>query len=218
MTGTMKKSEGGGALSQYEFAKKPEELSFLQFLYNDSTGEVLGRSASSWIKIIVFYIIYYACLAGFFTLMLLVFFQTLDDRKPTWQNEDGLIGSNPGMGFRPRPDEDHIESTLIWFRHGTINGNWDKWVERLGDFVKDYENETDYRGRHPQDDCGPLAAERPESNKNVPPERESICKINKDELLKVIISDFYKNFSNMIVRGIVPENTTLVFVMVGPAS
>ena len=44
----MKKNEGAGAVSQYEFAKKPEELSFLKFLYNDSTGEVLGRSASSW--------------------------------------------------------------------------------------------------------------------------------------------------------------------------
>ena len=48
ITGMMKKNEGAGDLSQYEFAKKPEELSFLKFLYNDSTGEVLGRSASSW--------------------------------------------------------------------------------------------------------------------------------------------------------------------------
>ena len=48
MSGMMKKNEGAGALSQFEFAKKPEELSFLKFLYNDSTGEVLGRSASSW--------------------------------------------------------------------------------------------------------------------------------------------------------------------------
>ena len=48
MSGMMKKNEGAGALSQFEFAKKPEELSFLKFLYNGSTGEVLGRSASSW--------------------------------------------------------------------------------------------------------------------------------------------------------------------------
>ena len=48
MTGMMKKNDGAGALSQFEFAKKPEELSFLKFMYNDSTGEVLGRSASSW--------------------------------------------------------------------------------------------------------------------------------------------------------------------------
>jgi hypothetical protein len=45
--------------------------------------------------------------------------------------------------------------------------------------VQDYENETDYHGRHKQDDCGALAAE--------PPEKDNICKINKNELFKVII-------------------------------
>ena len=54
MTGAVKKSEGGGGgtggVSVFEFAKKPQELSFLQFLYNESTGEVLGRSALSWSK------------------------------------------------------------------------------------------------------------------------------------------------------------------------
>ena len=88
------------------------------------------------VKITLFYIIYYAFLAGFFTLMLLAFFQTLDDRAPTWQNENSLIGSNPGMGFRPHPEERQLESTLIWFRAGSQNGNWENWVERLGDFIK----------------------------------------------------------------------------------
>ena len=88
------------------------------------------------VKIIVFYIIYYAFLAGFFTLMLLVFFQTLNDREPTWQVDKSLIGTNPGMGFRPRPEERNMESTLIWFRAGTENGNWEQWVQRLGEFVK----------------------------------------------------------------------------------
>lgn len=69
-----------------------------------------------------------------------------------------------------------MESTLIWFRAGTENGNWEPWVQRLGDFVKDYENETDYRGRHKQDDCGALAAD--------PPKKDNICKINKKELFK----------------------------------
>ena len=73
---------------------------------------------------------------GFFTAMLLVFFQTVNDREPTWQTDKSVIGTNPGMGFRPRPEEKNIESTLIWFRAGTFNGNWQKWVERLEDFVK----------------------------------------------------------------------------------
>jgi sodium/potassium-transporting ATPase subunit beta len=48
-------------------------------------------------KILLFYVIFYAALAGFFAIMLLVFYQTLDDNKPKWQQDDGLIGSNPGM-------------------------------------------------------------------------------------------------------------------------
>ena len=49
--------------------------------------------------------------------MLLAFFQTLDDKQPTWTMESkGLIGSNPAMGFRPGPPDSNIESTLIWFR------------------------------------------------------------------------------------------------------
>ena len=84
----------------------------------------------------MFYIFYYTFLVGFFSVMLIAFFQTIDDREPTWQTDKSRIGTNPGMGFRPRPEDKNIESTLIWFRAGTFNGNWEKWVERLEDFVK----------------------------------------------------------------------------------
>ena len=43
--------------------------------------------------------------------------------------------------------------------------------------LQDYENTTEYHGRHKQADCGVLAGNRPET--------DSICKINKDELLRV---------------------------------
>jgi hypothetical protein len=40
------------------------------------------------------------------------------------------------MGFRPMPDEDKaIESTLIWYRSGTENGNWKDWTGRLDAFL-----------------------------------------------------------------------------------
>ena len=45
------------------------------------------------VKITVFYVIYYTCLAGFFMLMLLAFFATLYDEKPTWDaKSNGIIG------------------------------------------------------------------------------------------------------------------------------
>ena len=55
-------------------------------------------------KIGIFYVVYYTFLAGFFMLMLLAFFATLRDDSPTWDtNSNGIIGSNPGVGFRPMP-------------------------------------------------------------------------------------------------------------------
>merc|ERR1711988_968325 len=158
----------------YQFAKRPPELSFCQFLFNSQTGEILGRTPISWFKITLFYIVYYSFLTAFFIVMLLVFFKTLSDEKPTWTMEEGgLIGSNPAMGFRPTPPDSQIESTLIWFRHGTDNGNWEKWVERLEDYVKDYENETDAGAK---DDCGDLAVN--------PHGKKTFCKVKPDELFQ----------------------------------
>jgi hypothetical protein len=48
------------------------------------------------VKIGLFYIVYYTFLTGFFIGMLLIFYQTLDDKEPKWQNSNGIIGSNPG--------------------------------------------------------------------------------------------------------------------------
>jgi len=160
----------------YQFAKRPPELTFCQFVYNSETGEILGRTPISWLKITVFYIIYYSFLTAFFMVMLLAFFKTLDDKQPTWVSETGgLIGKNPAVGFRPGPPDSQIESTLIWFRTGSYNSNWEKWVDRLDDFIKDYENETNWRTKHATDDCGDLAVNAPGTKK--------ICKVKSEELL-----------------------------------
>ena len=34
----------------YQFAKRPKEISFCQFVYNNETGEILGRTPISWCK------------------------------------------------------------------------------------------------------------------------------------------------------------------------
>jgi sodium/potassium-transporting ATPase subunit beta len=86
-------------------------------------------------KILLFYVIFYAALAGFFAAMLAVFYQTLDENKPKWQLDDGLIGSNPGLGFRPMPPESNVESTLVWFE-ASNDGNTDYWIGALDEFLK----------------------------------------------------------------------------------
>lgn len=120
--------------------------SFGLFLWNGETKELLGRSASSWAKIIVFYTVLYAFLAGFFVGMLLIFFQTLDLHQPKWQNANGLIGTNPGLGFRPSPSVDKVDSVLIDFKHGET-GNWQLWTNDLEKYLKRYENASAF-GQH----------------------------------------------------------------------
>ena len=51
-------------------------------------------------KIGVFYVIYYTLLTLYFLAMLWIFYQTLDDKKPRWQNSNGIIGTNPGKSAR----------------------------------------------------------------------------------------------------------------------
>merc|ERR1711981_33930 len=152
---------------------------FMLFLWNPETKEFLGRTGMSWLKIGVFYLIYYTFLAGFFMLMLLAFFATLNPDTPTYDTESGLIGKNPGVGFRPMPPNKNIESTLIWFRHGNHNGNWEPWVERLEDHLTDYKNKdyaSSIEGAWPAVECGDQGEKSPGTS--------SVCAINQDTLFQ----------------------------------
>ena len=44
---------------------------------------------------------------------------------------------NLGVGYRPKPSDDNVESTLVKFRHGDL-GNWQNWVDRLDTFLEEY--------------------------------------------------------------------------------
>lgn len=86
-------------------------------------------------KILLFYVIFYAVLSGFFGAMLAVFYQTLDPNAPKWQLDNSLIGSNPGLGFRPMPPESNVESTLIWYK-ASDEGNYLHWTRELDRFLE----------------------------------------------------------------------------------
>lgn len=72
-------------------------------------------------------------LAALVAICMWVFFQTLDPRIPKWQLERSIIGTNPGLGFRPQGDD--IESTLIWFQAANKT-NYLKWVNNLKGFLE----------------------------------------------------------------------------------
>lgn len=114
------------------------------FLYDKNTGAIMGRTPKSWGLIGAFYLVYYLALAAFWALMLLVFFQTINDHQPRWMGSESLIGTSPAVGVRPGPAEDHLESSMIIFnkkvqedRERKLQG-WGGWQNRTATFFKKY--------------------------------------------------------------------------------
>lgn len=85
-------------------------------------------------KILLFYLIFYAALAGFFAGLMTVFWQTLENDKPKYQLSDGIIGSNPGLGFRPMPPEANLGSTLVWYKASKTD-NLQYWYDTVNKFL-----------------------------------------------------------------------------------
>ncbi|XP_063699441.1 sodium/potassium-transporting ATPase subunit beta [Culicoides brevitarsis] len=158
---------------EQQYYSRPPKLGkwegFKQFLWNSETSQFMGRTGSSWAKILFFYVCFYACLIGFFAGLLAVFYQTLDYKMPKWQLDNGLIGANPGLGFRPMPPESNVESTLIWFKHSDAK-NTKYWVDEVNNFLKPYREAAEKK-----------ADNRVECSFDNPPTDEKVCNINIDK-------------------------------------
>jgi sodium/potassium-transporting ATPase subunit beta len=143
-------------------------------IHNPETGEILTRTPKSWLLITVFYLIYYSCLAGFWAAMLNIFFLTLEDHQPKWQNENSLIGVSPGVGLQPGQLPELIDSTMIAFNFeskddqgapGDANymAGYQGWSDRTKKFLKKYDDqvtcETSDTGCFPLSKLGPCAVE-----------------------------------------------------------
>ncbi|KAL9705699.1 hypothetical protein quinque_009217 [Culex quinquefasciatus] len=97
--------------------------------------------------------------------MLAVFWQTLDPKMPKFQLSESLIGANPGLGFRPMPVEDTVESTLVWYK-ASDNGNIEAWTRQIDIFLKAYHEEEDNRV-----DC----------SFDTPPPEGKVCRVPMNE-------------------------------------
>ncbi|XP_041988735.1 sodium/potassium-transporting ATPase subunit beta-2-like isoform X1 [Aricia agestis] len=110
-----------------------------KYIWNPKTREFCGRTGSSWSKIATFYIVFYLVLAIIVAICMWTFLQTLDARQPRWQMESSIIGTNPGLGFRPMPPE--VASSVIWYR-GNDPGSYQFWVRELSNFLKTYKRDA----------------------------------------------------------------------------
>lgn len=69
-----------------------------------------------------------------FTICMQGLLSTLNDNEPKWQLEQSLIGSNPGVGLRPLPD-DLTRGALIWYNAQKEN-EVNYWTRLLSEFLQ----------------------------------------------------------------------------------
>jgi len=141
-------------------------MGICEAIYNKETGAILTRTPASWGKIGLFYLVYYTCLACFFAGLLAIFLYAFtDDKAPLLTGEHSVLPPNPGMGFRPMPDE---TKTMIKYsisakkedKDGNIIREFDPFVKNLNDFLNPEKEPTSYmkgQGDAYQDCTGPLS-------------------------------------------------------------
>jgi len=72
--------------------------SFKTFLYDSESGTVMGRDGSSWLKVSIFYLGYYAFLAALFAISITATLSVLDENTPYFQTRLQY----PGVTTLPR--------------------------------------------------------------------------------------------------------------------
>jgi sodium/potassium-transporting ATPase subunit beta len=85
-------------------------------------------------KILLFYWVFYACLIGFLALNYYLFTRTLLESEPTWTLDKSLLGTNPGLTFRPSPDPND-EKYAIVFKSKNDSGA-KIWYNQLSEVIK----------------------------------------------------------------------------------
>ncbi|CAB1435077.1 unnamed protein product [Pleuronectes platessa] len=116
-----------------EKEKQEEKEYFYYSIYNPRTREFMGRTASSWGRILLFYLIFYGFLAGMFSFTMWVMLQTLDENVPRHQDRV----ANPGLVIRPHAAE-------ISFNRSDPT-NYNQYIHQLHELLQRYNDSIQKR-------------------------------------------------------------------------
>lgn len=101
---------------------------YTHILYDPKNGTILTRTPKSWALIILFYCVYYSCLAAFWIACMTIFLKIqINPDEPTWKLEKSIIGRNPGIGVRPSQTDGKVDSGIF-----AIDQTF-KWVDRTNE-------------------------------------------------------------------------------------
>ncbi|XP_072231867.1 sodium/potassium-transporting ATPase subunit beta-2b [Leuresthes tenuis] len=148
-------------------ANEGDKGDWKEYMWNPRTREFLGRTASSWGLILLFYLIFYIFLGGLFSLTMYVMLQTLDEHKPTWQ--DRL--STPGMVIRPKADETY---EIVYNIQNTES--WDMYAQALDKFLSPYNDSIQAQKNH---ECTPDQYFQQEDSGDVKNNPKRSCQFNR---------------------------------------
>ncbi|XP_019864947.1 sodium/potassium-transporting ATPase subunit beta-1 [Aethina tumida] len=131
--------ENDNGVREFQFQARDTSSNWQKFkrgIYNPETKEYLGRTPKNWGQLLIFYTIFYVILAALFAICMQGLFATLIDNEPKYKLDESLIGTNPGLGFRPISDRTE-DGSLIWY-NVTNATTVDKWVNLLDGFLEHY--------------------------------------------------------------------------------
>lgn len=82
----------------------------------------------------LFYLFFFSGLIVLFSICMVGLMATIRKDKPTWTLDQSLIGSSPGLGFRPISDNPH-ELALIFYKNNNET-QIKTWTRRLDDYLE----------------------------------------------------------------------------------
>ncbi|KAL5281666.1 ATP1B2 family protein [Megaselia abdita] len=140
----MSKKNGATSLpgpQEFQFPQPKPDVPWGTFIYNKSEGTYFGRTIKSWSKLMIFYVVFYAVLAAMFAICMQGLFNSLSETEPKWQLSKSLIGTNPGLGYRPQSEKETERGSIIQF-DSKKSDEKQFWVDLLNEFLDVYNDRT----------------------------------------------------------------------------